>query len=135
MQNQNCIFRLFVGNTNTEQANIYEKKYRSLLKIVQTKLGNIMFHDAKLITTENQEDVIILIRMSTSSYLKNLDLSMSRAEINDELEDTRREIKIRCTRVLQSLHKSIGEQVKEPVQDDDRIQVFWIEDYAFFDFD
>jgi hypothetical protein len=33
------------------------------------------------------------------------------------------------------LHKSIGEQVKEPVQDDDRIQVFWIEDYAFFDFD
>jgi hypothetical protein len=135
MQNQNCVFRLFVGNTNTEQANIYEKKYRSLLKIVQTKLGNIMFHDAKLMTTENQEDVIILIRMSISSYLKNLDLSMSRAEINDELEDTRREIKIRCTRVLQSLHKRIGEQVKEPVQDDDRIQVSWIEDYAFFDFD
>ena len=132
MQNQNCVFRLFVGNTNTEQANIYEKKYRSLLKIVQTKLGNTMFHDAKLMTTENQEDVIILIRMSTSSYLKNLDLSMSRAEINDELEDTRREIKIRCTRVLQTLHEIFGEQVKEPVQDDDRIQVFWIEDYAFF---
>jgi hypothetical protein len=57
---------------------------------------------------------------------------MSTSEIKNELEDTRQDIKTRCTRVLQSLHELIGEQVKQPVQDDDRIQVSWLDDYQFF---
>jgi hypothetical protein len=128
-----CFFRLIVGTTTTEQADIYENKSQILLNLVQKKLGNILINDAKLMTTENQADVRIVIVMSTSSYIRNnLCLRMSTSEIKNELEDTRQDIKTRCTRVLQSLHELIGEQVKQPVQDDDRIQVSWLDDYQFF---
>jgi hypothetical protein len=53
---------------------------------------------------------------------------MSTSEIKNELDDTRREIKLRCTRALQTLHELIGEKVKQPVQDDDRIRVSWLDD-------
>lgn len=132
LERPSSCFRLIVGTTNTEEANIYEKKCRWLLKVVQTKLGDTLFDDAKLMTTENQVDVKILIAMSRSAYLKKLDQTMSTSEIKNELEDTRQDIKTRCTRVLQSLHELIGEQVKQPVQDDDRIQVSWLDDYQFF---
>ena len=128
LERPSSCFRLIVGAANTEQAKNYEKTCRWLLQVIQTKLGDTMFEDAKLMTAENHVDVRILIAMSRSSYLKNLDPTMSRQEIKDELEDTRREIKIRCTRALQTLHELIGEQVKQPVQDDDRIRVSWLDD-------
>ena len=121
-------FRLIVGTTNTEQSDIYKKTCKWLLQVVQTKIGDTLFDDAKLMTTDNQEDVRIIIAMSRSAYLNKLVPNMSRAEIKDELDDTRREIKIRCTRALQTLHDLIGEQVKQPVQDDDRIHVSWLDD-------
>ena len=128
-----CFFKLIVGTTNTEQADIYEKKSQILLNLVQKKLGNILINDAKLMTTENQVDVRIVIVMSTSTYIRNnLCLRMSTSEIKNELDDTKQDIKTRCTRVLQTLHELIGEQVKQPVQDDDRIQVSWLDDYQFF---
>ena len=121
-------FRLIVGTINTEQSDIYKKTCKWLLQVVQTKIGDTVFDDAKLMTTDNQEDVRIIIAISRSAYLNKLDSNMSRAEIKDELDDTRREIKIRCTRALQTLHYLIGEQVKQPVQDDDRIHVSWLDD-------
>lgn len=128
-----CFFKLIVGTTSTEQADIYEKKSQILLNLVQKKLGNVFINDAKLMTTENQVDVRIVIVMSTSSYIRNnLCLRMSTSEIKNELDDTRQDIKTRCTRVLQTLHDLIGDQVKQPVQDDDRIQVSWLDDYQFF---
>jgi hypothetical protein len=128
-----CFFKLIVGTTSTEQADIYEKKSQILLNLVQKKLGNVFINDAKLMTTENQVDVRIVIGMSTSSYIRNnLCLRMSTSEIKNELDDTRQDIKTRCTRVLQTLHDLIGDQVKQPVQDDDRIQVSWLDDYQFF---
>ena len=119
---------MIVGSANTKQSDIYEKTCRWLLQVVQTKVGDTLFDDAKLLTTDNQEDVRIMIAISRSAYLNKLDPTMSRAEIKDELDDTRREIKIRCSRALQTLHELIGEQVKQPVQDDTRIQVSWLDD-------
>ena len=129
LERPSSCFRLIVGTIKTEeQADIYGKTCRWLLQVVQTKLGDTLFDDAKLMTTDNQEDVRIMIAISRSAYLNKLDPTMSRAEIKDELDDTRREIKIRCSRALQTLHELIGEQVKQPVQDDTRIQVSWLDD-------
>ena len=63
--------------------------------------------------------------MSRSAYVKYLD---STTEIKEELEDTKNEIKIRCSRALETLHKCLGEQVKQPVPNDDRIHVSWLDD-------
>jgi len=128
LERPNSCFRMIVGNTSTEQAKCYEKTCRWLLQVVQTKLGDTLFDDAKLMTTDNQEDVRIIIALSRSVYLNKLDPTMSRAEIKDELDDTRREIKIRCSRALQTLHELIGEKVKQPVPNDDRIHVSWLDD-------
>ena len=128
LERPSSCFRLIVGTTNTEQAKIYENTCKWLLRVVQTKLGSNMFDYAKLMTSDNQIDVRIIIGMSRSSYVKHFETTMNSTEIKNELDDTIREIKIRCARALQKLHEHIGDQVKPPVQDDDRIQVSWLDD-------
>jgi hypothetical protein len=128
LERPSSCFRLIVGTTNTEQAKIYENTCKWLLRVVQTKLGSTMFDYAKLMTSDDQIDVRIIIGMSRSSYVKHFETTMNSTEIKNELDDTIREIKIRCARALQKLHEHIGDQVKPPVQDDDRIQVSWLDD-------
>lgn len=128
LERPSSCFRLIVGTTNTEQAKIYENTCKWLLRVVQTKLGSNMFDYAKLMTSDNQIDVRIIIGMSRSSYVKHFETTMNSTEIKNELDDTIREIKIRCARALQKLHEHIGDQVKPLVQDDDRIQVSWLDD-------
>lgn len=125
LESLSSYFQVIVGST--EHVHVFEHTCKWLLRVIQTKLGSTMFDYAKLMTSDNQINVRIIIGMSRSSYLKHFG-TMNSTEIKNELDDTIREIKIRCARALQKLHELIGEQVKSPVQDDDRIQVSWLDD-------
>ena len=129
MKEELSCFIFIVGSSNKEQAPIYEHIYKWLLRVVHTKLAMTEFDIARLVTAEDdQVDVCIKIEMSRTSYVKHFGSSMNEAEMNYELDSTIQEIKLRCTRALQTLHECIGERVKPPEHHDIRILVSWLED-------
>lgn len=129
MKEELSCFIFIVGSSNKEQAPIYEHIYKWLLRVVHTKLAMIEFDIAKFVTAEDdQVDVCIKIAMSKSSYVKYFGSTMNEEEMNYELDSTIQEIKLRCSRALQTLHECIGERVKPPEQHDIRILVSWLED-------
>ena len=122
-------FIFIVGISTKEHARIYEHIYKWLLRVVHTKIAMTEFDIAKLVTAEDdQVDVCIKIAISKSSYVNHFGSTMNEAEMNYELDSTIQEIKLRCSRALQTLHECIGERVKPPEQHDIRILVSWLED-------
>jgi uncharacterized protein YqgV (UPF0045/DUF77 family) len=127
-ENQNSCFIFIVGASNKEQTPIYEHTCKWLLRVVNTKLAMTGFDIAKLVTAEDQVDVCIKIVMNKDLYIKHFGSSMNESDIKYELDATITEIKLRCFRALQMLHERIGERVKQPVQNDIRILVSWLDD-------
>ena len=64
---------------------------------------------------------------SKDFYVKHFGSTMNKTDMNYEVDLTITEIKSRCARALQTLHESIGERVKPPDQNDNRILVSWVE--------
>ena len=126
-ERSNSSFIFIVGVSNKEEALIYEHTCKWLLRVVNTKLANTGFDIAKLVTAEDQVDVLIKIAMNKASYVMHFGSTMNETDMNYELDLTIKEIKSRCARALQTLHKRIGKRVKPPVQNDIRILVSWIE--------
>ena len=126
-ESQNSCFIFIVGVSTKEEALIYEHTCKWLLRIVNTKLAMTGFDIAKLVTSQDKSDVCIKIEMSKASYVKHFGSSMNETDMNYELDLTITEIKSRCARALQTLHERIGERVKPPDQNDNRILVSWVE--------